>query len=127
MEMIGHSDSLLTFGSVTLSAATSSGAVIGEVMDIGNGDIENMSVQIGVNGATGGTSLVFSIEGSADNSSYSEVGVTGTILLAKLGDGANIKIPRGFAYRYLRAKIKTVNGTFTAGTVKAQLDTYVGK
>jgi uncharacterized protein YjdB len=77
--------------------------------------------------ATAGTSVVFAVQGSNDNSTYVTVEESPTVLTASLTAGAkfSVAVPPSFNYKYMRvAAIGT--GNFTAGKFDAWLDVYQG-
>lgn len=118
-------DKRLDFGKVNLASGLTSGAAtFPDVIGIDEGDVNQFNVGFEFETApAGGTAITFSIEGSADNSTYVEIGsATGS-----LTGPTFIAIPRGTTYKYLRAKVKASTGTFTAGVVSAGIDVYVGK
>ena len=70
----------------------------------------------------GGTSLQFKLQTSDNNSSWTDLIMTGTVETAELKSGAvpfDVRVPKG-AKRYLRMQY-VASGTFTAGTVSAFL------
>ena len=126
MSFLNVKDKMLDFGEVNLSSGLTSGAaVFPNVLKIGKADVNQMSVGFMFETAgAGGTAVTFSLEGSNDNSSYTELG---TVSVTAFDKPAFIAVPRGTVYEYLRAKVKASTGTFTAGVVNAAIDTYVGK
>ena len=77
--------------------------------------------------ATAGTSVIFAVQGSNDNSTYVTVEESPSILTASLTAGAkfSVAVPPDFNYTYMRvAAIGT--GNFTAGKFDAWLDVYQG-
>ena len=77
--------------------------------------------------ATAGTSVIFAVQGSNDNSTYVTVEESPAVLTANLTAGAtfSVAVPPDFNYKYIRvAAIGT--GKFTAGKFDAWLDVYQG-
>lgn len=70
----------------------------------------------------GGTSLQFKLQTSSDNSTWTDLLMTGAVATANLKAGSvpfDVRVPKG-AQRYLRMQY-VATGTFTAGTVTAFL------
>lgn len=94
--------------------------------DMGIGDNPALKILVQVMQAfAGGTSLIASLQGSTDNSTYTTMLTSPTVLTANMPVGARLleaDVPRpapGQALpRYLRM-LYTTNGTFTLGTVTA--------
>jgi hypothetical protein len=115
-------DSTLDFGEATLASATE----FPNVLDLDKTSAGRMVLDILTVGAAGGTAVAVTVQGSANGTSgWVDVGKN-TFTLADLAAGKNkVAIsPNGF--RFLKAAI-TKTGTFTAGTMNAQLNTYIGK
>lgn len=77
--------------------------------------------------ATAGTSVVFAVQGSNDNSNWVTVEQSPSVLTASLTKGArfSVAVPPSFNYTYIRvAAVGT--GNFTAGKFDAWLDVYQG-
>lgn len=135
-QLIGRQDKLLTFGSTnTLTSAGtypcgySSSYTDGTVIDMKNGDLENMGVHFKVDTACAGlTSVVLKVQVSSDKSAWTDAAVSPSILAAALTKDAefNVVIPRGAPQgRYIRAAV-VVTGTGTAGVISACVDTFAG-
>jgi hypothetical protein len=119
-------DSTFDFGDAALASASA----FPNILDLGKTGANRMVVDIlrGPVAVAGGTVVAATVQGTSDISgtpAWTDVGKN-TFPLAKLNAGkCGVAIsPNNF--RYLQV-ILTKTGTFTAGTLKAQLDTYVGK
>ncbi|MDR2746742.1 MAG: hypothetical protein LBB77_04775 [Treponema sp.] len=97
------------------------------ILNLGETDAERMTVDIHSNGLTGGTSLTFAIQGSAtEGGTYTAIATGAAVLTADLNAGVyQLPVPET-KFKFLKAAI-TASGTFTAGSVQAILNTYVGK
>jgi hypothetical protein len=118
-------DALNSFGSAALASDTE----FPDTIDLGDADISRMTVDIKcpAAGAAGGTSIAVSVAG-ADDSAFTAPETIGsrTIALAALNDGgARIAINPN-RRRYVKVTF-TKTGTFTAGTIQAFINTYLGK
>jgi hypothetical protein len=120
-------DATLDFGEADLASATA----FPNVLDLGKTSANRMVVDIlrGADAAAGGTVVAVTVQGTADISgspSWTDVGRNAfTTAVLNGGGGCGVAVsPNGF--RYLQV-IFTKTGTFTAGTLRAQLNTYVGK
>jgi hypothetical protein len=117
-------DSTFDFG----SAALASDAKLPNILDLGQTSANRMTVDLFAAGLAGGTVVAVTVQGTADISgtpAWTDVGkntFTTAVLNAAMGAVAISPNP----YRYLQV-ILTKTGTFTAGTLKGQLNTYVGK
>jgi hypothetical protein len=118
-------DSSLDFGSAVLS----SDAKLPNILDLGKTSASRMTVDLFLQGAAGGTGIAVTVQGTNDDPSgtptWTDVGkntFTTAALTAAVGSVAISPNP----YRYLQVAL-TKTGTFTAGTLKGQLNTYVGK
>lgn len=117
-------DASLDFG----SAALASDAKLPNVLDLGETGAGRMTVDLFAQGLAGGTVVAVTVQGTNDVSGtpvWTDVGkntFTTAVLNAGMGSVAISPNP----YRYLQVAL-TKTGTFTAGTVKGQLNTYVGK
>lgn len=124
MGMINPVDALLSFGEAAYSANP---AALPNVIDVNAAQTERMKaeVQCTVDFA-GGTSIALKLQGSDNNSDFTEVAGK-TIALAALKAGANftLPIPDGVNYRYYKVTFAET-GTFTAGKLTGYLDTYLG-
>ncbi|MDR1278795.1 MAG: hypothetical protein LBK02_08590 [Treponema sp.] len=111
------------FGTVNTPAT----GALPNILNLGETDAERMTVDFRCEGLTGGTSLAFSVQGCAtEGGSYTAIVTGAAIPLADLKAGVyQLPIPRT-KFKFLKAAL-TAAGTFTAGTVQAILNTYVGK
>lgn len=77
--------------------------------------------------ATAGTSVVFAVQGSNDNSNWVTVEESPSVLTANLTAGAtfSVAVPPSFNYTYIRV-VAIGTGNFTAGKFDAWLDVYQG-
>jgi hypothetical protein len=127
-------DSSLDFGSIDLNGTVvvfpnvlNLGPAANGLPNLGGTDVDRKKVDILASTLTaGGTSVTVTVQGSANGTSgWVSVGVN-TITLADLvaGKGSVAVSPNSF--QYLQVTIAK-SGTFTAGTIAAQLNTYVGK
>lgn len=124
IQQIAPKDYMTSFGEVALA----SGTACENILNVNKADASRMKVNLVVTEtATGGTSVVFKLQGSDDNSSYSDLAVTPSIALSALAAGANfaIPIPDGYNKKYLKVAVAK-SGTFTAGKVEAAVDAYLG-
>jgi hypothetical protein len=117
-------DASLDFGSAALASASA----LPNVLDLGKTDADRMTVDVFALGAAGGTAVAVTVQGTDDISGtpvWADVGKN-TFTLAVLNAGpASVAISPN-KFRYLQVAL-TKSGTFTAGTVQGQLNTYVGK
>lgn len=121
---LGRMDALENFGNAILATATE----FSNVIQKDKGDIRRMRVVAQVTtAAAGGTSVTLTLKGSNDNTSYTELASTPAIVTAKLTKGAtfDMGIPETANFKYYKVAI-TKSGTFTAGEMSAQIDTYMG-
>jgi hypothetical protein len=111
------------FGTVTTPAT----GAFPNILNLGETDAERMTVDFRCEGAAGGTSLTFAVQGSAtEGGTYTAIVTGAAIPLADLGAGVyQLPIPRT-KFKFLKVAL-TAAGTFTGGTVQAILNTYVGK
>lgn len=76
--------------------------------------------------AAGAATVTFSVQDSADNSSFADVAVTAAIGKATLAAGAQVLIPMPVVHRrYVRAYYTVATGPLTAGKFSAQIVTGV--
>lgn len=76
--------------------------------------------------AAGAATVTFSVQDSADNSSFADVAVTAAIGKAALPAGAQVLIPMPVVHRrYVRAYYTVATGPLTAGKFSAQIVTGV--
>jgi hypothetical protein len=118
-------DKSLDFGDLSLSGA---GTAFPNILDLGETSVNRMTVDILAGDAAGGTSLAVTVQGTDDISGtpvWADVGKN-TITLAGLTAGKGSVAVSPNAFRYLQVAVAKT-GTFTAGTARAQLNTYVGK
>lgn len=123
-------DSRLSFGTITLAGSDAAFSNVLEFPDAGN--CERMQVEIRCSDAgAGGTSVIFSVQGSASSGgTYYNIVAGDSIALADLDPSVGgsplqtLIIPK-HTYKCLRV-YADVTGTFTGGTFSADLDTYVG-
>ena len=113
---------------VTASAAST------DVIDFGqanpnSGINHNTSLAITVDEtatAAGAATVTFSVQDSADNSSFADVAVTAATGKAALPAGAQVLIPMPVVHRrYVRAYYTVATGPLTAGKFSAQIVTGV--
>ena len=72
--------------------------------------------------ASGSATVTFSLQDSADNSTFSDVSVTAAIAKASLVAGAQFIIPMPTKHRrYVRAYYTVATGPLTAGKFSAQV------
>ena len=116
-------DKLHDFGNAALASDTA----FPNVLDLKDTSVERMAVDVRVTAAAaGGTSVAIVIQGAATPAGTFETIVTGKVIpLASLKGLYQLTIPPT-AHRALKVTITKV-GTFTAGTLNAQLNTYIGK
>ncbi len=109
---------------VTVTAAST------DVIDFGqlnpnSGMGQNTTVAITVDevaAAAGAATVTFSVQDSADNSSFADVAVTAAIGKATLVAGAQVLIPMPVAHRrYVRAYYTVATGPLTTGKFSAQI------
>lgn len=75
--------------------------------------------------SSGAATVAFTLEGSADNSTFTTVYTTGALGLTALTIGKTIirmPLPEGLAKRYLRMKYTVATAATTAGKVDAWID-----
>jgi hypothetical protein len=117
-------DASLDFG----SAALASDAKLPNILDLGETRADRMTVDLFAQGLTGGTAVAATVQGTNDVSgtpTWTDVGKNAfTAAALNAGMGSVAISPNQF--RYLQVAL-TKTGTFTAGTVRGQLNTYVGK
>jgi hypothetical protein len=116
-------DRLHDFGDAALASA----AAFPNVLDLKDTSVERMTVDVRVTSpAAGGTSVAIVVQGAATPGGTFEAIVTGkTIALADLKGLYQLAIPPT-KHKALKVAI-TKTGTFTAGALNAQLNTYIGK
>ena len=113
----------------TEQAVTSSAAST-DVIDFGqanpnSGLTDHLSMAITVDetaAASGAATVTFSLQDSADNSTFADVSVTAAIAKASLVAGAQFIIPMPTKHRrYVRAYYTVATGPLTAGKFSAQV------
>jgi hypothetical protein len=116
-------DKLHDFGTVTPPAT----GEFPNILNLGEASAERMTVDFHCANLEGGTDITFQIRGcDAESGSYMPIVVGGTIPMDELNAGVyQLPIPRT-KFKFLKAYL-TAAGNFTAGTVQAILNTYVGK
>jgi hypothetical protein len=117
-------DSTFDFG----SAALASEAKLPNILDLGETSAGRMTVDLFAQGLTGGSAVAATVQGTNDISgtpTWTDVGKNAFTTAALNGGMGSVAISPN-PYRYLQV-ILTKTGTFTAGTVRGQLNTYVGK
>jgi hypothetical protein len=127
-------DSSLDFGTVDLTGADTEfpnildlGPKVNGLPNLGGTEVNRKTVDILASADTdGGTGITVAVQGSADGSTnWVDVGKNSiTLEDLKAGKGSVAVSPNG--YPFLQVTIAKA-GTFTAGSVAAQLNTYVGK
>ncbi len=119
---------------VSNEQAVTSSAASTDVIDYGqanpnSGVGQNTSMAITVDeaaAASGSATVTFSIQDSADNSSWADVAVTAAIGKAALLAGKQVLIPMPVQHRrYVRAYYTVGTGPLTAGKFSAQVVTGV--
>lgn len=119
--MVMKPDARLHFGEAALSSATE----LPNVIDLDRTTAGGLFAAVSVpEAAAGGTSVAVTLKGSADGSTYTDIGSV-TVATADL-DGTktfSVGIPRENRSRYLKVALSKT-GTFTAGKVDAYIDTY---
>lgn len=109
---------------VTASAASTDVIDFGQVSpDIGMTENMKMSITVDTSAtADGAATVTFSIQDSADNSSFADVAVTAAIGKATLVAGYQIIIPMPVKLRrYCRVYYTVATGPLTAGKFSAQV------
>jgi hypothetical protein len=116
-------DQLHDFGNAALASDTA----FPNVLNLGDTSVERMIVEIRVTTpAAGGTSATFAIQGAPTPAGTFETLVSGpAVTLANLKGMFQLPVPPT-KHKALKVII-TKAGTFTAGVISAQLNTYVGK
>lgn len=121
-----HIDKLLQ---VSTEQAVTSSAASTDVIDFGqanpnSGMGQNLTMAFTVDEAataSGAATVTFSVQDSADNSTFADVAVTGAIGKASLTAGAQVLIPMPIKHRrYVRAYYTVATGPLTAGKFSAQ-------
>lgn len=126
--IIDKSLQVATAQAVTVSAATTDVIDFGTTNpNTGMSDLLKMvfTVSAAVTAAGAGT-VTFSIQDSADNSSFADVAVTAAIGKASLPAGAQVIIPMPVTHRrYVRGYFTIGTGPLTGGTFSAQVVTGI--
>jgi hypothetical protein len=118
-------DDTLDFGSALLTASVTE---FPNVINLGETDADRKKADIFASSdIAGGTSVTVTVQGNTVNttSGWVSVGIN-TFTLADLKAGKCAVAVSPNRYRCLRAALSKT-GTFTAGTLAAQLNTYTGK
>jgi hypothetical protein len=119
---------------VSNEQAVTSSAASSDVIDFGQtnpstGMCECVTMAITVDEAataSGSATVTFSIQDSADNSSFADVAVTAAIGKASLTAGAQVLIPMPVKHRrYVRVYYTVATGPLTAGKFSAQVVTGI--
>lgn len=113
---------------VTASAASTDTIDFGQANpDVGLDDRSMMVFTVGEAAAAAGAATVtFSVQDSADNSTFADVAVTAAIGKAALGLGQQVVIPMPVKLRrYCRAYYTVGTGPLTAGKFSAQVVTGI--
>lgn len=109
---------------VTVSAASTDVIDFGQV-NPNSGLNQNLTVAVTVDeaaAAAGAATVTFSVQDSADNASFADVGVTAAIGKAALPLGAQVLIPMPAQHRrYVRVYYTIGTGPLTAGKFSAQI------
>ena len=123
--MTGRADAKLSFGTLDISENETD---FPNILDLGATTAGGLAVGVHVTDeAKGGTGVAFKVQGSADGTTYALVSQAEVALSALDGTSElSVAIPRGDKSRYLKLSV-VKTGTFTAGTLRAYLDTYTGK
>jgi len=129
MSIIDRSLQLAIAQAVTASAATTDvidagatkNAAIGR--DLGAGEQLFLEINVTANcTAAGAATVVFSLQDSADNSSYADVVATPAIAIANLTAGRTIYLPLPAGMRrYVRGYFTVATGPLTGGAFNAQI------
>lgn len=113
---------------VTVSAASTDVIDFGQANpNVGLDDRSNMVITVGEAAtAAGAATVTFSVQDSADNSSFADMAVTAAIGKAALTAGQQIVIPMPVKVRrYCRVNYAVGTGPLTAGKFSAQIVTGV--
>lgn len=122
------------FNQVSDAQAVTASAASTDVIDFGqanpnSGLNANTTLAITVDEtatAAGAATVTFSLQDSADNSTFTDVAVTGAVPKASLAAGAQVLIPMPSKHRrYVRAYYTVATGPLTAGKFSAQIVTGV--
>ena len=116
-------DADLIFSEKQAVTATAASTKVLDLQEGGDAIGQELTVKAVVGAAfAGGTSLQFKLQPSGDNSTWTDLLMTGAVAAADLKSGAipfDVRVPKG-AKRYLRMQY-VAGGTFTGGTVTAFL------
>lgn len=113
---------------VTASAASTDVIDFGQANpNVGLDDRSNMVITVDESAtASGAATVTFSVQDSADNSSFADVAVTAAIGKANLAAGQQVVIPMPTKLRrYCRVYYTVATGPLTAGTFSAQIVTGI--
>lgn len=135
---LDRQDEMLKFGATaaitsakTYPCGVSAAYADGTVLDLGNTDLEGMSVIFHVDEAINAGTATFklSVGDTADGSTWTEIASSPSVAAASLTANKEfaVAIPRGHVQgQYLKATV-VATGSPTAGKVSAYVDCYVGK
>lgn len=120
--MVGHSDMMLTFGTLDLKSGT---ADFANTIEPKESTLEGFKVAVSFgNVATAAGKVKITLSACEDGgANFSEVSNTGNI--TDFSKPYYLLIPSHSKKTIFKAAA-TVTGTFTGGTVKAEVDTYTG-
>ena len=113
---------------VTASAASTDVIDFGQANpNVGLDDRSNMVITVDESAtASGAATVTFSVQDSADNSSFADVAVTAAIGKANLAAGQQVVIPMPTKLRrYCRVYYTVATGPLTAGKFSAQIVTGI--
>ena len=113
---------------VTTTAASTDVIDLGQTNpNLGLNDNTSLAITVDVAAtADGAATVTFSLQDSADNSSFADVVATGAIGKASLGAGAQIVLPMPTKLRrYIRVYYTVATGPLTAGKFSAQVVTGI--
>lgn len=128
--MNSTSDALLDFGKRELKDGN---GALSNVLKIDKSSVDRMVAEVRcTQTATGGTKIVLSVEGcnnlGATSETWEPIVSIPAVSTAQLQGGFITRIPIKSDTLYDGLRIKCdVTGTYTAGIISAELDTYVGK
>lgn len=114
---IGRIDGMLDFGSVALATGTE----FPNTLQLNKADPKLMRVVATATGAEGGTSFKITLKGSNDNSAWTTVAES-----QAAAETAEVQFPEsGPHYDFYKVTISKT-GSYTAGTIHAAVDTFMG-
>jgi hypothetical protein len=118
-------DKLNSFGKADLASA----AAFPDVIDLAGSGVDRMTVDLKMAGAAaaGGTAVTLTVAGSDDPAfGTSQVLGSRAFTLKEINGGTGRVAINPNRYRYLKVTFAKT-GTFTAGTVEALVNSYLGK